>query len=89
MEKENYIETIFNSTNGITKAAPSADLFSKIELRIQSKNTVSTSTLWLVAASIVVLATINVSIVMKSNANSKDNPTISLASSLNKSNQLY
>ncbi len=88
MEKEKYIETILNSTNGITKATPSADLFSKIELRIQS-TTVSTRTLWLVAASIVVLAMININAIMKSSVTSKDNSTISLASSLNKSNQLY
>ena len=89
MEKENYIETILNSTNGITKVAPSADLFSKIELRIQSKITVSTRTLWLVAASIVVLLTINVSVIMKTKATSKDATTITLAASINKNNQLY
>jgi len=88
MEKEKYIETILNSTNGITKVTPSADLFSKIELRIQSNTTVSTSKLWLVAASIVVLVTINVSVLMKKTT-SKDNTTITLAASLNKSNQLY
>lgn len=89
MEKESYIETILNSTNGIAKVTPSDDLFSKIELKIQSKNTVSTSTLWLVAASIVILATINISVLLKSKSVTKDNATISLAASLNKSNQLY
>ena len=89
MEKENYIETIINSTNGITKVAPSAKLFSKIELRIQSTTKVSTKTLWLVAASIVVLLTINVSVLMKNKATSKDATTITLAASLNKNNQLY
>lgn len=88
MKKENYIETILNSTNGISKVAPSADLFSKIEMRIQS-STVSSKTLWLVAASIVVLATINITVVMRNNVTSNNNTTISLAASLNKSNQLY
>ncbi len=89
MEKENYFETILNSTNGITKVAPSDDLFSKIEFRIQSKSKISTSTLWLVAASILVLITINISVLMKSKSDSKENRIISLAASLNKSNQLY
>jgi hypothetical protein len=89
MEKENYIETILNSTNGITKVAPNADLFSKIELRIQSTNTVSTKTLWLVAASIVVLLTINVSVIMKTKTKSERQVVTTLASTLNKSNQLY
>ncbi|MES2747952.1 MAG: hypothetical protein V4648_06220 [Bacteroidota bacterium] len=89
MEKETFINDILNSTNGITKVTPSADLLSKIELRIQSTTTFSTKTIWLVAASIVVLAMINISLVMKNTATSKDNSTISLAASLNKSNQLY
>ena len=89
MEKENYIEIIFNSTDRIKKVAPSDDLFSKIELIIQSKRTVSTSTLWLVAASIAVLVMINISVLMKSKTISKENTIISLAASINKSNQLY
>jgi len=89
MEKENYIEIILNSTNGIAKVSPSDDLFSKIGLRIQSKRTVSASTLWLVAASIVVLVTINISVLKKSKTISKENTIISLAASINKSNQLY
>lgn len=89
MEKEKYIETIINSTNGITKVAPSDDLFSKIEMKIQSTTNVSTSTLWLVAASIIVLVTINVSVIMKSNTKSESQIETSLATTLNKSNQLY
>ena len=90
MEKEKYIETIINSTNGIAKMAPSDDLFSKIEMKIQSTtNTVSTSTLWLVAASIIVLLTINISVIIKSKSKSESQAATSLASTLNKSNQLY
>jgi hypothetical protein len=89
MEKENYIETIINSTNGITKVTPSDDLFSKIELRIQSTTTVSAKTLWLVAASIVILLTINVSVIMKNKTTSESQIATSLAATLTKSNQLY
>ena len=89
MEKDNYIETILNSTNGITKVSPSDDLFSRIELKIQSKNKVSDKTIWLVAASVTVLLTINISVIMKNKVTSKDKIEASLASTLNKSNQLY
>jgi len=89
MEKDNYIETILNSTNGITKVSPSDDLFSRIELKIQSKNKVSGKTIWLVAASVTVLLTINISVIMKNKVTSKDKIEASLASTLNKSNQLY
>ena len=88
MEKENYIETILNSSNGITKVTPNAVLFSKIKLKINSKRTVSTSTSWLVAASIVILLMINVSVLLKKTT-SNDTTTITLAASLNNSNQLY
>jgi hypothetical protein len=89
MERENYIETILNSTNGITKVTPSDDLFSKIQSRIQSENKFSTKTIWLVAASIVVLLTINISVILKNKGVVKDKMEISLAATLNKSNQLY
>ena len=89
MEKDNYIETILNSANGITKVTPSDDLFSRIELKIQSTTKVSGKTIWLVAASVTVLLTINISVIMKNKVTSKDKIEASLASTLNKSNQLY
>lgn len=89
MERENYIETILSITNGITKVAPRADLFSKIQLRIQSENKISSKTIWLAAASIVVLLTINIGVIMKNKTAVKDKVETSLASTLNKSNQLY
>ncbi len=89
MEREKYIETILNSSNGITKVNPSADLYSRIEHRIRSKNTVSTKLVWLVAASIVVLLTINISVITKSKSKTENQEVTSLASTLNKSNQLY
>lgn len=89
MERENYIETILNSTNGITKVAPSDALFSRIEMRIQSMNTVSAKTIWLVAASIAALLIINISVIIKSKTKMEDKIEASFSSTLNKSNQLY
>lgn len=86
MEKETFINAILNSTNGMTKVHPNADLLSKIEKRIQEKKPVSSATLWLVAASIVVLISINVGIM-----NSRHTPeeASTLAATITKSNQLY
>ena len=89
MQKNNWIETILNSTNGITQVAPSDALFLKIQQRIQQENKVSSKTLWLVAASVAVLVMLNVTLI-SSNSNSKNNSnTAYLEKTLNKSNQLY
>ena len=87
MERNNWITTILNSTNGITTVVPSDDLFSKIQQRIQKENKVSSKILWLVAASIAILVLLNVSIIAsKSEINST---TAYLEMTVNKSNQLY
>lgn len=90
METENWINEILNSTNGMTQVAPSADLFSKIQQRIYPKtNTVSSKTLWLMAASIVLLVTINIAAFRSNKSNTSNNSERIIAATLNKSNQLY
>ncbi len=89
MEREQFIENILNSTNGITKVVPVDDLFSKIQQRIQLEVKVSSKTLWLVAASIAILVMLNLS-VLASRTNEKDTSTTAyLEMTVNKSNQLY
>jgi len=87
MEKENWINEILNSTNGLMKIAPDEQLFSKIQNRIQ--NNVSTQTLWLAAASIAILLAINISVIGGSKSKKEDTMEVALSYSLNKSNQLY
>ena len=87
MEKEIFINEILNSTNGITKVAPSDSVFQNIEQRIQGK-VVPMKTLWLVAASIVILVSINISLLMN-NQTTNDEATTVLAANITKSNQLY
>ncbi len=90
METENWINEILNSTNGITQVAPSADLLSKIQQRIYLKNnTVSNKTVWLMAASIVVLITINIVAFQNNKTETSDNSETIITSTLTKSNQLY
>ncbi len=90
MEAENWINNILNSTNGMVSVSPSTDLFAKIEKKIVLKmNTVSSKTVWLVAASIIVLITINIYSLQKNKTTSDTVSEMIIASTLEKSNQLY
>jgi len=87
MEKERFVNEILNSVENATKAIPSEALFQKIEHRIQN-TFVSSKTLWLVAASIAVLVSINILILEGKHSTSK-NEMASFEYSINKNNQLY
>ena len=90
MEKENWINEILNSTNGMTQVAPNEDLYSKIERKIfLNKNVVSTQTVWLVAASLVILTSLNISVLQNKKGTTNETSEAIIASTLNKSNQLY
>ena len=88
MNKDQFIENILNSTNGIQKVEPSDALFDKIQLRIEAEKPVNNYVTWLVAASAVVLVTLNVGVLLNSSSNStSSNELSSLVSTTN--NQLY
>lgn len=88
MNKEQFIEKILNSTNGIQEVAPSDALFSKIQSRIQAKKPVDNYITWLVAASILLLLSLNAGILLTSNTASNASEQLSsLVSTTN--NQLY
>lgn len=88
MEKEHWIQTIMNSTNGISAVMPSDDLLANIQLKIKQQEKVAPTTVWWIAASITVLVTLNVALLQK--AKTRDNSTNSyLEHTLNQSNQLY
>ena len=90
METENKINEILNSTNEMTQVEPSDDLFSKIQQRIYfKKDTVSSKTVWLMAASIVLLITINIAAFQSNKTISSDSSEAAIAATLTKSNQLY
>lgn len=90
MEKENWINEILNSTNGMTQVTPNEGLYSKIEQKIFLKeNVVSIKTVWLVAASIVILISLNISALQNMKATTNETSEAIIASTLNKSNQLY
>jgi hypothetical protein len=89
MEKEKWITNVVNSTNGMKSVSPSDDLFSKIQQRIQQENKVSSKTLWLVAASIVVLVLLNFSVLTSKTKQRTNSTAAYLEMTVNKSNQLY
>jgi phosphate/sulfate permease len=88
MEKENWINKMLDSTGGLQQVAPDAALFSKIKSRIRQAEFVSPKTVWLAAASIVLLVAVNVVIFTKTMRHSSS-ATTSIVSSFDKSNQLY
>jgi hypothetical protein len=89
MEQENWINEILESTNGITPVVPDAKLFSKIQIRLESQKTIQPQWIWLAAASIILLAMLNVKCIVSKSSNTEEEPTKRIASSINKSNQLY
>ena len=88
MKKEDFVNNIFNSVDGMTKVIPDDDLFSKIERKIAHKDKASMQTIWLVAASIVVLLSLNL-MLLNYSAKSNQLEIASLELVINKNNQLY
>ena len=89
MERDNWIQNVLNSTNGMTQVIPSDDLLSKIQQKINQQNKVSPKTVWLVAASIAVLVILNISVLKTKTIQKTSTTTAYLEATVNQSNQLY
>lgn len=87
METEDFINKVLNSVDGITKVTPSDAVFKRIENQV-NETTISPRTMWLVAASIVVLVSFNI-LLLNGKAKPNQSEMASLEHSINKSNQLY
>lgn len=59
MKKDNWIQNILNSTNGVIQVIPSDDLLLNIHKKINDCKKVSLITVYIVAAFITILAMIN------------------------------
>ena len=69
MEKEDFINNILNSADGIKRVTPNDAIFQKIEQRID-ETTISIKYFWFIAASIVILISFNLLLLgEKSNLN--------------------
>jgi hypothetical protein len=88
METENWINEILNSTNGMTQVAPSDDLLERINAKIAVTKTVSNKTVWLVAASIIILLGLNIGFFVNE-TKTESKSSAYLEKTFNKSNQLY
>ena len=88
METENWINEILNSSDGITKVAPNAALFSKIQMKINNQNSISKQWIWIAAASFALLLSLNVKFIF-SNKSKSNNETESVISSVTNNSQLY
>ena len=88
MEQNKWIEKVLNSTDGITKVNPNEQLFYKIQSKIYEEKHVESYTKWLVAASIVILLSLNTTFLLqKSDTNQNNNSITTLVDTVN--NQLY
>ncbi len=77
MKKEDFIENILNSTNGIIKINPNEDLLSKIQAKLEDEKPAESYTKWLIAASILLLVSLNVGILSNSNQKTSQNYELS------------
>lgn len=87
MEKEDFINNILNSVDEINSVEPNDIVLQRIEERIKESK-ISTRTLWLVAASIVILVSLNI-ILINAKSSSKNTEMATFAYSIDKNNQLY
>jgi len=63
MEKENWINEILSSTDKIVKVLPSDGLYAEIQSQIQQQKIVETKWVWLAAASMLLLVSLNIKMV--------------------------
>jgi len=88
MEKEQFINEILNSTNGITKVIPSDDLLLRIEQKIQTKRETPITSMWFIAASVLVFFSLNI-VLLQISTSASEKSVSSFALELNMSNQFY
>lgn len=88
MNKEDFIKSVLNSTNGMTQAVPSEDLYLRIERKISDENVISINAVWMIAASIVLLIGLNL-FLLNSFSSSNSSEMSRLEQTINPTNQLY
>ena len=88
MEKQTWINEILASTDDIAKVVPDAVLFLKIQRKINEEETVNPQWIWIAAASLILLASLNVKLLCSKSNNAKS-ATEKIAASITNSNQFY
>lgn len=89
MKKNQFVENIFNSSNGIKKVIPNDTLFYKIQSKIDKENNTSVNLLFKIAASVAILITLNIYSLTNSNKNENIDDIASIENTITYNNQLY
>lgn len=89
MKQEEWIQQVMNSTTGILKVNPSDDLYAKIKDKLNVPIRVSPYKVWLVAASLVILLGLNISVLYSKSKNTQKTENTKSSYFINQSNQLY
>lgn len=93
MEKKDWIEEVMNSTEGMQKLSPSEGMYDAIQTKLyEQKTQMPQRTVWIAAASILLLATLNVITIKKvfTKQDTQTTKTIGVGESpLYVNNQLY
>ncbi len=89
MEKENWINEIIATTIQIAKVEPRDNLFAAIDKKIKKQKKVDSRVLWLVAASILVLVSLNIKVILSEIQSENQVQSSVLAATLTDSNQFY
>ncbi|WP_339918659.1 hypothetical protein [uncultured Flavobacterium sp.] len=82
MEKENWINEIIDSTDQIVKVLPNDGLYAKIQSQMNLQNPVETKWVWLAAASMLLLVSINIKVVFNELKSEKKNQEKALVASI-------
>ena len=89
MEKENWINEIIDSTNQIVKVLPSDGLYTKIQSQMNVQKTIDTKWVWLAAASVLLLASINIKVIFTEIESDKEIQETALMASVTDTNLYY
>ncbi|MCG9791251.1 hypothetical protein [Flavobacterium algicola] len=89
MERDKWINEVIDSTNQIVKVTPDDGLYFKIQNKLNVKKNVAREWVWLAAASIVILASINAKVMYKGLEAQEELEETVLLASFSDSNQFY
>ena len=88
MNKQDFINQVFNGIDGIEKMNPKNDLFDKIVSTIDAQKNVTSKYIWLAAASIAAILIVNITILSKQVMTPQPEKNIIFAQ-FDKTNQIY
>ncbi|AWG20070.1 hypothetical protein FFWV33_00315 [Flavobacterium faecale] len=89
MEKDKWIEEVMDTANQIVEVAPADGLYFQIQQKLNAKKKVRKEVLWLAAASIVILASINIKVIYSDLQVEHEIEETALVASVSDSNQFY